>query len=222
MNATAILLIVIALVILWKKTRKVTEVKGFTSVFSPITQKYYIVRDYSAIASAPSAQSSADFLAAREVDMVRLLQYLRKLVRSGQIRLALMPAHVKSAIVRLTQVFPDGANLNVNELDTQGNPGILAITVNKIEGTQICLRKDPASGSLDDPQAVNFFLIHELAHSAREQYEPVDSRGFSIHSKEFKEIESFLVDQALAIGVLQQHPDTLKDFAHCGGKKLPQ
>lgn len=102
--------------------------------------------------------------------------------------------------------------LNLVELNPEKEDAI-AINKNKGEIVFICMRREPPFDmSVSSDDILLFIALHEMAHAMNVAYAPMRN-GHSVHDKEFRENEAFLMRAAKQLGLLD--PSVVPGRTHC-------
>jgi hypothetical protein len=102
--------------------------------------------------------------------------------------------------------------LNLVELDYRTSDAI-AINSNKNEQIAICMRRNPPyDNTVADDTIILYIAIHELAHSMLSQFAS-SFGGHTVHSREFRDHEAFLLRTAETMGMLR--PADIPGRTHC-------
>lgn len=191
---------VAALVHVWHLRSAEVEMQNLVCLRSAVTGRYYWV-----LRSA-NQQAAADLLATLDQTLVRLVETIEK--RREEFEAAMQPG-----IGRLLQAHHRRSGLNILELDSATSPHI-AFNRNKSEVVYICLRENPPDEALGRLDTLLYIMIHELAHTMLPRFAPRTNGGATVHGKEFREHEAFLMRVANEHGYLD--PALIPHRVHCG------
>ena len=121
-----------------------------------------------------------------------------------------VPPELVSGIARM--VSKPCHRSHMNELDADAHKTV-AMNRNKGSEIHVCLRQCPDCFQLTEADRVLVVALHELAHSATLNFDPLVNGG-TIHSDEFKAYEKYLFSIAKKIGLVDPAAQVGKNY--CG------
>ncbi len=121
-----------------------------------------------------------------------------------------VPENLQSGCQRI--VFKHCHRIQLQELDAEEHKTV-ALNRNKGDEIHLCLRDCPTCDRLTSEDKVFIVALHELAHSATVQYDPMQN-GATLHSDEFKEYEKYLTEVADSLGLV--NAEAVFGTQYCG------
>jgi hypothetical protein len=116
------------------------------------------------------------------------------------------------SLKHLVKIYP---SLTLSDHVPLGLHDSVAYTENK-KSLHFCVREH--DGKMVDENALMYVAIHELAHCALSEYDPLDQNGHTVHSVEFNTVANLLYQIAIRNGLL----DTihLENAIYCGKRLI--
>lgn len=182
-----IIFIIIIFVILYLIYNSLYKYDNLIKIKSPIDNEYYWVREKN------DKIKAANTLANIKINMKKLINYL-------QINQNMFPENLSyiKDLVRRTK--------KINIMETPQDEKYTSYTVNKGEKIVFCLRYKILD-NIHDMNTLMYVVIHELAHVGCPEYG---------HTKLFKKIFKFLLQQSIIIGIYQPIDYRINPQNYCG------
>ena len=159
----------------------------FTTVW--VENQRYIVRDTS------NKQQAALLLHNITRKLGQLVRHLR------QLPIYTIPETLQPGIERLLKTY-SLHGFRLSELDVSVSPTV-AFNEEKGKRIYLCLRTCRHCETLAPENVVFLVALHEIAHSATEKYGEKSPQGFTDHSTEFHQYETYLINTAENLRLLK-------------------
>lgn len=164
--------------------------------------------DYNAttyyVKNMANSKEAAALLDDTKKKLFRVLDYLDTEGKSE------IPAELAEGVARM--IHKHCHRIHINELDADIHKTV-AMNRNKGSEIHVCLRQCPDCFQLTEADRVFIVALHELAHSATKNFDPLINGG-TVHSDEFKVYEKFLLETAKKTGLVNPSAQFGKNY--CG------
>lgn len=186
-NVITLLLVIILLIIVTKYLFKqwILYTRS-VSIKSSIDNRYYIVRDNK------NKQQSADTLALININIIKLIEYLKKEQNKTDI-----DQNIKLLVSR----YNNKSLMENIELDNT------TYTINKGSEISICLSTRDTHEKIYDINKLMFVIIHELSHIGCKSYG---------HNAEFRSFFIYLLRKAIEIDLYKYEDYSKQPVEYCG------